>query len=42
MASEAGAPGSFSKRAVEMLSVLEKEDGHLFTSVCSFILRDEF
>jgi hypothetical protein len=39
MASEAEVPGSYSKRALEMLSVLEKTEAHLFTSVCKFIVR---
>jgi hypothetical protein len=39
MASEAEAPGSYSKRTLELLSVLEKTEAHLFTSVCRFIVR---
>jgi hypothetical protein len=39
MASEAEAPGSYSKRTLETLSVLEKVEAHLFTSVCRFIVR---
>jgi Protein of unknown function (DUF2806) len=41
MASEAAGPGSFSKRALEILGVLEKEEAHLFTSVCRFMVRDD-
>jgi hypothetical protein len=40
MAGEAKAPGSFSKRTLEFLSTMEKEDAHLFTSVCRFIVSD--
>jgi hypothetical protein len=39
LASEAEAPGSFSKRTLEMLSVLEKKEAHLFTSLCRFVVR---
>jgi hypothetical protein len=39
MASEAKTPGSYSKRTLELLSVLEKTEAHLFTSVCRFIVR---
>jgi hypothetical protein len=39
MAVEAKVPGSFSKRTLETLSVLEKTEAHLFTSVCRFIVR---
>ena len=41
MASEAASPASFSKRTLELLSVLEKEDANLFTSVCRFMVRDD-
>jgi Protein of unknown function (DUF2806) len=39
VASESEAPGSYSKRTLDMLSVLEKAEAHLFTSVCRFIVR---
>jgi hypothetical protein len=39
LASEAEVPGSYSKRTLEMLSVLEKTEAHLFTSVCRFVVR---
>lgn len=39
MASEAEVPGSYSKRTLEMLSVLEKTEAHLFTSLCRFVVR---
>jgi hypothetical protein len=38
MAGEAEVPGSFSKRTLEMLSVLEKTEAHLFTTVCRFVV----
>jgi Protein of unknown function (DUF2806) len=41
MAGEAEDPGSFSKRTLEILSTLEKEEAHLFTSVCRFLVRDD-
>jgi hypothetical protein len=41
LASEAEVPGSFSKRTLEMLSVLEKREAHLFTSVCRFVVRQK-
>jgi hypothetical protein len=40
LASEAEVPGSFSKRTLEVLSVLEKTEAHLFTSVCRFVVQD--
>lgn len=40
LASEAEVPGSFSKRTLEILSVLEKTEAHLFTSVCRFVVQD--
>ena len=40
LASEAEVPGSFSKRALEILSVLEKTEAQLFTSVCRFVVQD--
>ena len=39
LASEAETPGSYSKRALELLSVLEKQEAHLFTSACRFVVR---
>jgi hypothetical protein len=39
MANEAEAPGSYSKRTLDILSSLEKSEAHLFTSVCRFIVR---
>jgi uncharacterized protein DUF2806 len=38
IAGESEAPGSYSKRTLEMLSVLEKTEAHLFTSICRFVV----
>lgn len=40
MAGEAEVPGSFSKRTLETLSVLEKSEAHLFTLLCRFVVED--
>jgi hypothetical protein len=39
MATEAEVPGSYSKRTLDILSVLEKREAHLFTSVCRLIVH---
>jgi hypothetical protein len=36
LAGEANAPGSFSKRTVNFLATLDKDDAVLFTKLCSF------
>ncbi|MBI5097579.1 MAG: DUF2806 domain-containing protein [Nitrospirae bacterium] len=36
LAGEANRPGSFSKRTIEIVSTLSKEEAHLFTSLCVF------
>lgn len=38
LAGEANKPGKFSKRTVELVSTLGKDEAHLFTSLCSFTL----
>ena len=37
LAGEANSPGSFSKRAVNLLSDLDKSDAELFTRLCGFV-----
>lgn len=37
LAGEANSPGSFSKRTVNSLGSLDKEDAQLFTKLCSFV-----
>ena len=39
MAKEALVPGSFCKRTLETLSVLEKQEAHWFTAVCQFLVK---
>ena len=36
LAGEANNPGAISKRCVELVSILDKSDAHLFTNLCSF------
>lgn len=38
LAGEANKPGKFSKRTVELVATLGKDEAHLFTSLCSFTL----
>ena len=40
LAGEVNKPGSFSKRTLEFLSTLEKDEAHLFTRLCSFVVSD--
>lgn len=37
LAGEANAPGSFSKRTIELVSTLDKADAALFSNFCSFV-----
>lgn len=37
LAGEANTPGTFSKRTVNLLGSLDKQDAHLFTSLCGFV-----
>jgi hypothetical protein len=37
LAGEANAPGSFSKRTIELVSTLDKSDAALFSNFCSFV-----
>jgi hypothetical protein len=39
LAGEATAPGSYSKRTVELIANLDKQDAELFTQVCSFVIN---
>jgi hypothetical protein len=39
LAGEANKVGSFSKRTIEIVSALDKEDAHLFTKLCSYIWK---
>ena len=39
LAGEANAPGTYSKRTVNLLGSLDKQEANLFTSLCSFNLR---
>jgi hypothetical protein len=41
LAGEANQPGSFSKRTVEAIAVLDKHDAHLFTALCGFVWHYE-
>ena len=36
LAGEANAPGAYAKKTVELLSVLDKKDAQLFTSLCGY------
>jgi hypothetical protein len=38
LAGEANKPGKFTKRTVELVATLGKDEAHLFTSLCSFTL----
>ncbi|GFO68473.1 hypothetical protein GMLC_20520 [Geomonas limicola] len=38
LAGEANRPGSYSKRTLELVSILEKTDAHLFSKLCSFAI----
>ena len=40
LAGEVNKPGSFSKRTLEFPSTLEKDEAHLFTRLCSFVVSD--
>ncbi|EJB8438977.1 DUF2806 domain-containing protein [Vibrio parahaemolyticus] len=40
LASEASRPGSFSKKSIQFISLLEKSDAELFTSLCQFVFID--
>jgi hypothetical protein len=40
LAGEVNMPGSFSKRTIDFLSVLQKQEAHLFTSLCGFVVLD--
>jgi hypothetical protein len=40
LAGEAKEPGSFSKRCLDFLSTLEKDEANLFTSFCGFVIHD--
>lgn len=37
LAGEANAPGSFAKRTIELLAILDKKDAELFAKLCSYI-----
>jgi len=37
LAGEANQPGSFSRRTIELVSYLDKEDAKIFTSLCKFV-----
>lgn len=41
LAGEANAPGSFSRRTINFLADLDKEDAMLFRKLCSFIMADQ-
>ena len=38
LSGEANKPGSYSKRTLELVSILDKSEAHLFTSLCSFAI----
>lgn len=41
LAREANSPGSYSKRTIELISMLDKADANLFTTLCGFCLSTE-
>lgn len=42
LAGEADAPGTYSKRAIDILDSLDSKDVHAFTAVCSFVVDLRF
>lgn len=42
LALEANKPGSFNRRCLNLLSVLDKQDAESFTSLCRFVVHDFF
>ncbi len=41
LSGEANAPGTYSKRTLDLVSSLDKKEAHLFTVLCSFAILDE-
>ncbi len=41
LSGEANAPGTYSKRTLNLVSSLDKKEAHLFTVLCSFAILDE-